>query len=280
MESRVTAGPRGTVLLATYDHPAYLRLALEGYARQSTGEFEVIVCDDGSPPDTEEMVASLAAEFPVPLCHVRQEDRGNRKGRILNEGASLARGRRLIFTDHDCIPHRAFVERHLAVGDPRAVGSGRVVRLGEELSRSIGVEDVRRGRLEGLGRLLAWSLTGRARAVEAGLYLGGLPRLAGLARPFHQLFGGNFSCSRAVFQEINGYDERFEGWGREDTDLGWRLRHAGVHFVNLKFLAVLYHLWHPPQSRERLDANDRLIEDTIATGRVRAAKGLDEHTSA
>jgi glycosyltransferase involved in cell wall biosynthesis len=272
------SGPAASVLLSTYENPAWLRLALTGYGRQTTRDFEVVVCDDGSGPETAAVVEEMSGRLPVPVRHVRQEDRGNRKGRIVNEGAARSGGGLLIFSDQDCVPHRAFVAEHAGCAAPRTVGFGRVVRLGREISERADEAMVASGGLEaGPLRLAAWALSKRARAVEAGLYLGRVPWLRDRGTAFHQLFGGNFSCPRGLFEEVNGYDERMEGWGREDTELGWRLRNAGASFRTLKFRAILYHLWHASQPRERLEENDRLLEETIRTGRVRCDRGLADH---
>jgi predicted glycosyltransferase involved in capsule biosynthesis len=60
---------------------------------------------------------------------------------------------------------------------------------------------------------------------------------------------------------VNGNDETFTGWGREDADLGNRL----------------YHLKHPLVSRDRLETNQSLLEETIAERRIRARRGLDQY---
>jgi len=275
------SAPAASLLLSTYENPAYLRLALLGYSRQTTADFEILVCDDGSGPATAAMVEETRERLPVRVRHVRQADRGNRKGRVLNEGVARARGRLLVFSDQDCVPHRAFMEEHLLAAAPGTVGFGRVVRLGREISERVTEERVLEGWLEaGLPRLIGWSVTGRARAVEAGLYLGRVPFLSGLGREFHQLFGGNFACPRDLFTEINGYDERIEGWGREDTELGWRFRNAGARFRSMKFRAVLYHLWHEPQPQAGLEENEKIVEETIRLGRRRCERGLDGHRQA
>jgi len=272
------SGPAASVLLSTYENPDTLRLALLGYGRQTTRDFAIVVCDDGSGPETARLVAEMAGRLPVPVRHVRQEDRGFRRGMVLNEGAARARGGVLVFSDQDCVPHRAFVAEHVGCAAPRTVGFGRVVRLGREISAQVDEEMVASGGLEaGPFRLLAWAAAGRARAVEAGLYLGRVPWLRDMGRPFHQLFGGNFSCLAEDFRAANGFDERMEGWGREDTELGWRFRNAGFEFRTLKFRAILYHLWHEALPRLRLDENESLVQETIRTGRVRCERGLADH---
>ena len=44
--------------------------------------------------------------------------------------------------------------------------------------------------------------------------------------------------------KVNGYDEAFEGWGREDDDIAHRLYRAGVAVRDIRFAAVCFHLWH------------------------------------
>jgi hypothetical protein len=41
----------------------------------------------------------------------------------------------------------------------------------------------------------------------------------------------NCSVRARAFWLAGGFDERFEGWGGEDIELGYRLFHAGQHFV-------------------------------------------------
>jgi N-terminal domain of galactosyltransferase len=54
--------------------------------------------------------------------------------------------------------------------------------------------------------------------------------------------GGCVWLRRDVFETVNGFDERFEGWGGEDIDFVLRLQlAAAVHFYD----DALLHLWHP-----------------------------------
>jgi len=72
--------------------------------------------------------------------------------------------------------------------------------------------------------------------------------------------GCNMAFWKSDLYLVNGYDESFSGWGREDTDICIRLLHAGVKKKFIKFGGVQYHLYHPLASRDQLDANDALIE--------------------
>jgi hypothetical protein len=72
--------------------------------------------------------------------------------------------------------------------------------------------------------------------------------------------GCNMAFWKSDLYLVNGYDESFNGWGREDTDICIRLIHAGVKKKFNKFGGVQYHLHHPLASRDQLEANDALIE--------------------
>ena len=54
---------------------------------------------------------------------------------------------------------------------------------------------------------------------------------------------GNASAPRAQLDRVGRFDEDFTGYGHEDLELGYRLKHAGVA-IEYEPLAVNYH-WHP-----------------------------------
>src|SRR5262249_59369798 len=94
---------RLSVVVATYEWPEALELVLRSLADQSERDFEVIVADDGSGPETAEVVTAAGA------AHVRQDDDGYRLARVRNLGAARASGEYLVFVDGDTVPRRHFV---------------------------------------------------------------------------------------------------------------------------------------------------------------------------
>jgi hypothetical protein len=73
---------------------------------------------------------------------------------------------------------------------------------------------------------------------------------------------------------VNGYNEDFIGWGREDSELAVRFYKAGLRRKEHPFKALCYHLWHPQQFRERLPINDTLLEKAIDSESCRCVNGL------
>jgi predicted glycosyltransferase involved in capsule biosynthesis len=72
------------------------------------------------------------------------------------------------------------------------------------------------------------------------------------------VFGANFAMDRALFEELNGLDERFVHYGYEDSDLRDRAMRLSPR-PRVKVLhgkVDVFHLWHPrPSGRKaRSDA--------------------------
>ena len=87
--------------------------------------------------------------------------------------------------------------------------------------------------------------------------------------------GCHLSLPTQALLKINGFDESFEGWGREDSDLAARLLHAGYHRKSLRGWPVL-HLWHEEFSRHKLENNDSMLQACLHEQRIAAIRGINE----
>jgi GT2 family glycosyltransferase len=240
---------RAHVVLAAYEQLPLLRKSLRGYLRQTAPEFSLTVADDGSGPETAaflEDVRKEAARRGIELRHVWQEDRGFRKARILNEAVRRAgSGDLFVFSDADCVPPARFVERHLAAHRPRSFHVGGVVRLDAAESGALSESDIDAGVHESLVTpARRRELRRRQRKSRWGMRLR-LPN-----RP--KVLGGNLALDRELLEALNGFDEAFEGWGYEDSDL----RDRAMRLRPRPRVALLYgrndvlHLW--PEAPRRV----------------------------
>ncbi len=241
--------PACSVVLTTYERPRHLALALAGYARQTRRNFELIVADDGSGPETGELVRKFAASADFPVRHVRHARDGHRRTVILNRGIEAAETDYVLFSDGDCIPAARLLEIHLSARRASRLLMGGTVRVSPE----------RTDRADA-----AWVATG---AFERGATLGqriGLSRrhlrnrwhilLRRQRRPHNLAL--NMSAWRRDLLGVNGFDERFRGWGNADGDLRERLKQVGVWPLSLWHRALVFHLHHPPEpSRADPSAN-------------------------
>ena len=237
--------PRASVILATYEQPRLLDLALAGYSHQSTRDFEIVVADDGSGPETRRVVDSWARRLPVEIRHAWQPHRGFWKSAAVNRGALLSRGELLVFSDGDCVPSRTFVEEHLDAAAPATFAVGGHVRLSEAESLEVTRECIATGELE--------SAVGFAS--RASLWWTHCKSLGYIAarRPHKpRLLGLNFSVDRASFYAVNGFDLTYRNSAKDDSDLRNRLLLAGVRPVSLWHRARVVHLYHPPHVERTL----------------------------
>src|SRR5690606_3128694 len=130
-----------SVIITTYNQPHYLELVLCGYAVQTRRDFEVVVADDGSGPETAAVIERARRDLGLDVRHVWHEDRGFRKSEILNRAILAAAGDYLIFTDGDCIPRRDVVETHVRLAAPERFVAGGYLKLPAAVSRAVD-EDV------------------------------------------------------------------------------------------------------------------------------------------
>ena len=101
------------------------------------------------------------------------------------------------------------------------------------------------------------------------------------ARRYRSDLRGIRGCNLAIWRDdllkVNGYNEAFTGWGREDSELAVRLMNTGARRLDVRGWAICYHLWHPPASRSSLPANDQLLQAAQAQKASRCDTGLSAH---
>ncbi len=257
--------PSTSLIIATYNWPAALDVILRSVRAQRTMPDEVLIADDGSGEATRLVIVAHQTDFPVPLKHVWHEDRGFRLAAIRNEAIRQAQGDYILQVDGDIVLHPRFVEQHIAQARPGSYVQGSRCMLSRERTERMLRE--RNPRVPLLGR----GLKNRLNALYCPLLA---PLVGGPRDPDRRTRGCHMAFWRQDLLMVNGYDERFEGWGREDSELAARLIHAGVQRRNHKFGAVAYHLWHPEATRAAFPANHAIYLETIARQSRRCATGL------
>lgn len=262
--------PRVSVILSTFDQPQALAFALIGYQRQSFKDFDVVVADDGSDEETRLVVEEFRAAGVFPIKHVRQENQGFRRARITNTGVRASEGPVLLLSDGDCIPHRDFVGAHAERCGKGGFCTGGYVRLSADYCRTLDREKVRAGEHEAQispadrrhFRITHWKSV-------LGILLGNVRK--------PKVYGCNLSVDREAFVAVNGLDENFDGFGKEDSDLRNRLRRSGARPASLWGRAWVYHVddvIDPKVRRSRIPRGDPLPYYNRPDVPVRCENGL------
>jgi glycosyltransferase involved in cell wall biosynthesis len=268
---------RVSVVLSTYNRPRDLERVLWGYAVQSDRDFQLVLADDGSGPETAALMERMRRETGLHLLHVWHEDRGFRKTEILNRAIAASDGDYLVFSDGDCIPRRDLVAVHRALAAPGRYVAGGYLKLPAAVSERVTVDDVVSGRVSDLGwlREIGWRPGRRALRLTGSRRIGRIfDALTPTRTEFH---GNNASAWRADLERVNGFEGEM-GYGGLDKALGYRLRNAGVRGVQARHRAVCLHLHHerPYRDPEMLRRNRALLAELRAGGEFRARRGLAE----
>jgi glycosyltransferase involved in cell wall biosynthesis len=262
-----------SLIVSTYNRPDALGAVLRSLARQTDRNFEIVIADDGSGPQTREVINGWVSRIGVPLRHVWQEDRGFRLAEIRNRAIAASAGRCLIFLDGDCIARPDFVAAHRKLAEPGYFVGGNRVLLSQALT-----EDILARNLEpegwGLG---AWAMKRARGDINRLLPLLSLPLgllRKRLANEWEGVRGGNFAFFRTDLERVDGFETSFVGWGLEDSDIVIRMIRAGMKRKDGRFATGVLHLWHKEADRSQLAAHRAKLDELLTSDRVRALCGL------
>lgn len=262
---------RTSLIVTTYNWKEALELVFLSIDRQTEMPDEILIADDGSRPDTAELVARWAMRLPVPVRHVWQEDIGFRLARSRNRAIAAARGDYILIIDGDMVLNRHFVADHKRAARPGYFVQGVRLLTEPEMGRTMldeGILDlgffapgIKRRRHTIRNRLLSWLVFQHVRTDQKAIR------------------GSNQAYWRSDLLRVNGFDEQMTGWGREDNEIAARLYNCGIKRRNLKFAALTIHLYHRLRNSTGENPNDKYLRATIEQRATRCRLGVDQHFS-
>jgi glycosyltransferase involved in cell wall biosynthesis len=267
-----------SVIVVTYNRPDAMRRVLLDLDRQTIDAFEVVVADDGSTEETADTIESLRSQVGYTLKHARQEDEGFRQGRAQNLAVLQSEGDYLIFLDGDCLPLNDFIEAHRWLSEEGWWVRGTRVDLTERFTAQVLAEDLS---ITGwpLWRWgLAW-IGGRVGRVIPFFRVGTQAFRKRSPRKWLGARGCNLGMWREDFMRVDGFDESYTGWGRQDSDLVLRLINSGVGRKEGRYAMPVLHLWHKLAATTTLERNEELLTEVIERGATRARLGISRHMS-
>jgi glycosyltransferase involved in cell wall biosynthesis len=265
--------PTCSLIIATYNWPQALNLCLQSVAQQTVLPKEVLIADDGSGPETKELIARFQQGFPIPLRHLWQPDNGFQKTMILNKAIAQAKEPYIVQVDGDVLLHPKFVQDHLSMATPGRFLAGGRINLSEENTREVLANSTTRFGLRDIiktNNLFNGLRMGFLRRFLANRY-----KLTGKSKYYAK--GCNMSFWRDDLLTVNGYNESYVGWGPEDSELAARLMNAGIRKMSLKMGGVQYHLHHTYIDTSRKAINEELLCTTIQTNITYCQKGVDQY---
>jgi GT2 family glycosyltransferase len=197
------AAPELSVVVCTYNRLATLRRCIDSFERQSaSGRYELVVVDDGS---TDGTAAWLDAWCPVtPATVVHRANGGLAAAR--NTGLERARGKYVLFVNDDTLAFEDLVERHLAA---HATAGPNTAVLGTFEQPRAGLDNALMRAVDATHLVFCYS-----------------SMVTGQRYDWTRFWTCNVSVSREAVVRVGGFDESFQHYGCEDTDLAFRLERA------------------------------------------------------
>jgi GT2 family glycosyltransferase len=213
--------PTVSVVTLAKGRSSHLRNILRGLERQTQKptEFVVAVMQDAlyDLPEVGFPVRQiLVPGTELPLAAAR------------NRGVAASSGDGIAFLDVDCIPTPGFVAEY-AQGLSALDGllMGEVLHLPEHAT------------------LASWDFSDLALVAEKHSDRRGPPASGiEICNDYRCFWSLNFAIPRATFEAVGGFDERYTGYGGEDTDFGKLLDRRGIPIAWMKG-ALAYHQYHP-----------------------------------
>jgi glycosyltransferase involved in cell wall biosynthesis len=243
-----------TLIITTYNSPDSLELVLKSVENQTQLPDEVIIADDGSNIETKDLINSFNNSSDINIIHSWQEDIGFRVARSRNTAIFKSSGDYIILIDGDTILHTNFLEDHFSNAEPGFFIQGYRALLSENQTKKALAEKIVNFSFFYLG------FKNRKNSIHSKL-------LSLIFSNKKNCLRGIKSCNMAFYKKdclnINGFNNEFEGWGREDSEFIVRLINSGVKRKNVRFNAIQFHLWHNENSRILLERNNAILEDAI-----------------
>ncbi|HZZ00171.1 MAG TPA: glycosyltransferase family A protein [Candidatus Baltobacteraceae bacterium] len=226
--------PDVSVVIATKDRARYLERALDSLARQQDAPpFEVVVVDNGSSDNTRHVVERANETSGISVRYEREPEPN--RGKARNRAIAVANGDIVVFCDDDVQAPPHWIAAHAS---SHAEGEGAVVN----------------------GPILnVTSYEDRPK-----------PRFTNYSRAF--LCTCNASVPRRALAATGAFDETFNLYGWEDTELGVRLREAGLVW-RFAWDAYIWHIKPPNENTIEVEAR-KAYEKARMAGRF-----LSKHPS-
>jgi glycosyltransferase involved in cell wall biosynthesis len=259
-----------SLVITTYNWPEALELVLASVQKQTTPPDEVIIADDGRTSSTKKIIQEFSQKSAMQVIHSWQEDDGFRAAMSRNKAIAKANYEYIVLIDGDMILHPSFIEDHVNFAKKNSFVQGVRAKISSNGALSLFIQKnfnfkpfdprLKSKRYSLRSKLLSLVFSGRRYFKKLKMLL---------------------SCNMAFFKDdfirVNGFNEDFIGWGREDSEFAARLIHSGLYRRDLRFSAVAYHIHHEGNSREMFEKNHAIYLETVNQKISRCKNGVDKY---
>ena len=245
------------VVTHTYER---LRRTLLGVMGQTIPPVSITVAADSDDPRIEDTIAQAFSETDQRVrlvwrsrCETSRRAQNRNNGVRSLDASTLRPEDILIFLDGDCIPAPTAFAAHLRTLEHGDVSLGYAIRLSEVQTATLTDAHVSQGQI---ANLLDASQERTATVCDRRTRKRIILRHLRLTKPHKPgILSGNFAVRYSLFQQVNGFDESFTGWGAEDDDIARRLYAIGAKPRSSMKRSIVYHQYHPSEAQPSWSCN-------------------------
>ena len=245
-----------TLIVAVYNKLEYTRNIIKCLLTQTIQVDEVIFADDGSSKNLYDYIKDLIPDCKFKIKHIYQDDIGFRLARSRNNAAKNAIGDWLVFIDQDIVFGPNFIKE---IKDN--VENGCFL-----MAKACDTNEIERDRIQNMvNEECSYSNILNEVSEDAKSYIDYIFKKDKKRSLLHKyklkirgakLVGLFFVVSKKDFIEVNGLDEKYKGWGKEDDDFGNRLFKLGLKSKPIKFSENIIHMYHPVDVTKKESPNE------------------------
>lgn len=200
-----------SIIIPTYNRKDVLRHNLLSLIDQGLLKYEVIVCDDGSNDGTKEMVNSL--QTPYNIEYLFQEKRGFRAASARNMGIKAAKSENILFIDQDIISHPKILQIFLDNSQDKHYCCG--------IKKFVPLDFYHKNVINDDFNCLTREYFGFISATLSSYSI----------------------MKKKDLESVDGFDEEFDDYGLEDTELIDRFKDIGIT-GSVETKCIGYHIEH------------------------------------
>lgn len=245
-----------SVIVPVYNRLEHLRALCLCLIKQEEQPYELIISDDGSSQKVMDFIGDLLPRMQFKVKHIYQEDLGFRKTRALNNGVREAEGEILVFCDQDLIFPETHLKKIKEEIKKRQFLMGRPYST-TEIEKNEIIKNLEEGKeykesIKIVPEEYTISVRGTLKRDKRRRILNKI----GLNKRGIRLVGMSYAMYKEDYIAVNGYDEKYIGWGLEDDDFGNRLAAHGVTGKEFIEEPIQLHLYHPFDPTKKQSANE------------------------
>lgn len=222
---------KASIIIPTYNRSNLLKLTLKSIQNQNINlnDIEVLVCDDGSSDDTKDIVNLFSKNLNIK--YLFQEDKGFRAAKARNMGIKESESDLCIFLDSGILLGRKVVNEYLksykknkdSVIIGTVLGFDNINSNEKILNELVFFDDV--------DEIIKILKDKNIEDTRFSYYRKYGEDLSVWKAPWVVMWSGNMAISKEKLLKVGLFDEIYNSWGGEDTDLAIALFKNKTKFI-------------------------------------------------